>query len=36
VKKAKAVMSRPMNLDVIKARLEDTLKVPVTAGTHDF
>jgi predicted metal-binding protein len=36
VQKAKAVMSCPMNLDVIKAKMEETLKVPVTIGTHDF
>ncbi len=36
VQKAKAVMNCPMNLDVIKAKLEETLKVPVKVGTHDF
>ncbi|MFP4623154.1 MAG: CGGC domain-containing protein [Gemmatimonadota bacterium] len=36
VKKAKAMMSCPMNLDGIKARIEELYGVPVTVGTHDY
>ncbi len=36
VQKARAVMSCPMNLDVIKAKMEESLNVPVTVGTHEF
>jgi len=36
VKKAKGMMNCPMNLDGIKAKLEETLKVPVQVGTHDY
>ena len=36
VQKAKAIMSCPMNLDPIKAKMEEVFKVPVTVGTHDY
>jgi predicted metal-binding protein len=36
VQKAKAVMSCPMNLDVIKAKMEESFRVPVTIGTHNY
>ncbi len=36
VKKAHAVMNCPMNLDVIKAKLEEAFGVPVKVGTHDY
>lgn len=36
VKKAKGVMSCPMNLDGIKAKLEENFKIPVMIGTHDY
>jgi predicted metal-binding protein len=36
VKKAKAMMNCPMNLDGIKAKLEEMFKVPVKVGTHDM
>jgi predicted metal-binding protein len=36
VKKAKAVMNCPMNLDGIKAKMEEMFKVPVKVGTHDY
>ena len=36
VKKAKAVMNCPMNLDGIKAKMEESFKIPITVGTHDF
>jgi predicted metal-binding protein len=36
VKKATAVMNCPMNLEVIKAKMEESLGVPVGVGTHDY
>ncbi|HUT52981.1 MAG TPA: CGGC domain-containing protein [bacterium] len=36
VKKAKAVMNCPMNLDGIKAKMEEMFKFPVKVGTHDL
>ncbi len=36
VKKAKAVMNCPLNLDGIKGKLEETLGIPVHVGTHDY
>jgi predicted metal-binding protein len=36
VKKAKAMMNCPMNLDGIKAKMEEMFKVPVKVGTHDM
>jgi predicted metal-binding protein len=36
VQKATGVMNCPMNIDGIKAKLEDTYKVPVSVGTHDY
>jgi predicted metal-binding protein len=36
VKKAHAVMNCPMNLETIKAKMEESFKVPVKVGTHDF
>ena len=36
VKKAKAMMSCPMNLEPIKAKMEEMFKVPVKVGTHEF
>jgi len=36
VKKAKAIMNCPMNLEPIKAKMEEMFKVPVKIGTHDF
>ena len=36
VKKATAVMNCPMNLDVIRAKMEESLGIPVGVGTHDF
>ncbi len=36
VKKANLVMSCPMNLEGIKAKMEESFKVPVTVGTHDY
>jgi len=36
VKKAKAIMNCPMNLDPIKAKMEEVFKIPVGVGTHDF
>ena len=36
VKKAKALMNCPMNLDGIKAKLEEMWGVPVSVGTHDY
>jgi len=36
VKKATAVMNCPMNIDVIKAKMEDMFGVPVIVGTHDY
>ena len=36
VKKAHAVMNCPMNLETIKAKMEESFKVPVTVGTHDY
>jgi predicted metal-binding protein len=36
VKKATAVMNCPMNIDGIKAKMEDMFGVSVTVGTHDY
>ncbi len=36
VKKANLVMSCPMNLEGIKTKMEESFKVPVTVGTHDY
>lgn len=36
VKKAHGIMNCPMNLDGIKAKIEETFKVPVIVGTHDY
>jgi predicted metal-binding protein len=36
VKKAKGMMNCPMNLDGIKAKLAETLGVPVHVGTHEY
>jgi len=36
VKKARAVMSCPMNLDAITAKMEEMFGVPVVVGTHDY
>lgn len=36
VQKAAAVMNCPMNLDGIKAKMEEMFQVPVTVGTHDY
>lgn len=36
VQKANAVMNCPMNLNVIKSKIEETFAVPVTVGTHDY
>ncbi len=36
VKKGQAIMNCPMNLEPIKAKLEDMFGVPVTVGTHDY
>ena len=36
VKKVKAVMNCPMNLDGIKAKMEEILKLPVSVGTHNY
>ena len=36
VKKATAIMNCPMNLDGIKAKMEEVFEVPVTVGTHDY
>ena len=36
VKKATAVMNCPMNLDGIKAKMEEMFNVRVSVGTHDF
>ena len=36
VKKATAVMNCPMNLEVIKAKMEESLGIPVGVGTHDY
>jgi len=36
VKKAKAMMNCPMNLDGIKTKLAETLGVPVHVGTHEY
>lgn len=36
VQKAVGVMTCPMNLDLIKAKMEESFKIPVKVGTHDF
>ena len=36
VKKAKAMMNCPLNLEPIKAKMEEMFKVPVKVGTHEF
>lgn len=36
VKKAKALMSCPMNLEGITAKIEEKFGVPVIVGTHDY
>jgi len=36
VKKAKALMSCPMNLECISAKIEEKFGVPVIVGTHDY
>lgn len=36
VKKAKAMMNCPMNLEPIKAKIEEMFKVPVKVGTHEL
>ena len=36
VKKSKALMNCPMNLDGIKAKIEEMFKVPVKVGTHEL
>lgn len=36
VKKANAVMNCPMNLDGIKSKIEETRKIPVKVGTHEY
>jgi predicted metal-binding protein len=36
VKKAKAIMNCPMNIDPIKAKMEEMFGVPVKVGTHDY
>jgi len=36
VKKATGLMNCPMNLDGIKARIEELFSVPVKVGTHDL
>jgi predicted metal-binding protein len=36
VKKAKAVMNCPMNLEGICQKIEEKFHVPVTVGTHDM
>ena len=36
VKKAKGMMNCPMNLEPIKAKMEEVFKVPVHVGTHEY
>jgi predicted metal-binding protein len=36
IKKATAIMNCPMNLDGIKAKMEEVFEVPVQVGTHDY
>ncbi len=36
VKKARALMSCPMNLDAMRAKIEEKWQVPVAVGTHDY
>ena len=36
VKKAKAMMNCPMNLDPIRAKMEEMFGIPVRLGTHDI
>ena len=36
VKKAHGVMNCPMNLDTVKAKMEESFGVPVHVGTHEY
>ena len=36
IKKAHGIMNCPMNLEGIKAKIEEVYKVPVKVGTHDY
>jgi len=36
VQKATGIMNCPMNLKGIKAKMEESLGIPVKVGTHDF
>ena len=36
VKKATALMNCPMNLEGIKHKIEETYKLPVSVGTHEY
>ncbi len=36
VKKAKALMNCPMNIEGISAKIEEKYGVPVSVGTHDY
>ena len=36
IQKATAVMNCPMNLEGIKAKMEESFKIPVTVGTHQY
>lgn len=36
VKKAKAAMNCPMNIEVVQGKMEEMFDVPVTIGTHDY
>ena len=36
VQKATGIMNCPMNLQGIKAKMEEVFKVPVEVGTHEF
>lgn len=36
VKKAKALMNCPMNIEAISAKIEEKFGVPVAVGTHDY
>jgi len=36
VQKVNAIMNCPMNLEPIKAKMEEAFQVPVKVGTHEF
>jgi len=36
VKKARALMNCPMNIEAITARIEENFGIPVSVGTHDY